>query len=107
MKAARSHHREGGMAMVRKCSHCLKDFTPNGLAREETRGMEAERKAMGLEGVLFRYYVCSSCGADSILVEIKPLEGESAEAFKRRRDDLERVINQVHGRAVEAVLVAK
>jgi hypothetical protein len=93
--------------MIRKCTHCQKDFTPGELAREESKGMEAERKAMGLEGVLFRYYSCSSCGHACIFVDIRGLEGESAEAFRQRRADLEAVINQAHGQGIEAVLVAK
>jgi hypothetical protein len=41
--------------MNRKCSTCQKDFTPDELSREESKGMESQRKSMGLEGVLFRY----------------------------------------------------
>jgi len=58
----------------RNCSHCGKEFTPRELAREESRGMEAERKALGLEGVLFRYYACSGCGHADIFLDVRPLE---------------------------------
>jgi hypothetical protein len=94
--------------MKRKCLRCQKDLTPDELSREETKGMEAERKAKGLEGVLFRYYTCSACGNGCIFVDIHPLEGESDEAFNRRRDELDAAISQVHANdGVEAVLVDK
>jgi hypothetical protein len=94
--------------MKRKCSHCQKDFTPIELSREESRGMEAERKAMGLEGVLFRYYSCSACGNACIFLDIHALEGESDATFRRRRDELDAAISQVHANnGVEAVLVEK
>jgi hypothetical protein len=93
--------------MQRKCSHCHKDFTTQELAREESKGMEAERKALGLEGVLFRYYTCSACGGADIFVDIHPLAGETDRAFRRRRDELEAAVRQVHGEGVEAVLVER
>jgi hypothetical protein len=93
--------------MKRKCSHCQKDFTPQELSREESRGLEAERKALNLEGVLFRYYTCSGCGYADIFVDVHPLDGESEETFHRRRDELETTIRQLHGEKVEVVLVER
>src|SRR6266478_9462662 len=52
--------------MLRDCAHCHRPFEPQDLAREESKGMEAERKALGLRGVLFRYYVCPECGYSDI-----------------------------------------
>src|ERR1700730_4829450 len=54
--------------MLRDCTHCHRPFEPQDLAREESKGMEAERKALGLRGVLFRYYVCPECGYADIFV---------------------------------------
>jgi hypothetical protein len=93
--------------MLRKCSKCHKEFTPQELAREETKGMEAERKALGLQGVLFRFYTCSACGTADIFVEILPLEGESDEAFRRRREELESTIRGLRGDGVDVVVVEK
>jgi len=93
--------------MMRKCSHCQKEFTPQELSREESKGMEAERKALGLEGVLFRYYTCSACGYADIFMDIHPLAGESEEAFQKRKADLEAASRQLHGERVEVVLVAR
>ena len=93
--------------MMRKCTHCHKDFTPQELAREESKGLEAERKALGLEGVLFRYYTCSACGYADIFVDIHPLEKESEEAFQQRRSELENAIRQLNGERVEVVLVPR
>ena len=47
--------------MIRECTQCHRPFTPKDLAKEESKGMEAERKARGLEGLLFRYYTCPAC----------------------------------------------
>ena len=44
--------------MQRRCTNCARVFTGRDLAKQLTQGMEAERKALGLEGVLFRYYDC-------------------------------------------------
>jgi len=93
--------------MLRKCSKCQKDFTPAELSREESRGMEAERKALGLQGVLFRYYACSACGTADIFVDVHPLPGETDEAFRKRRDELEATVKQMQGNGVEVVLVER
>jgi hypothetical protein len=93
--------------MMRKCSHCQKEFTPQELSRAESKGMEAERKTLGLEGVLFRYYTCSACGYADIFVDVHPLAGESEEAFHQRRAELEKTIRQLHGERVEVVLVER
>lgn len=93
--------------MMRTCSHCHKEFTPRELSREDSKGLEAERKALGLEGVLFRYYTCSACGLADIFVDIHPLEGESDEAFRRRRDELEATVKEMEGEGVNVVLVAR
>ena len=91
--------------MLRKCTRCHKDFTPQELSREETKGMEAQRRALGLEGVLFLYYTCSACAHADIFVDLHPLDGETDEAFRRRRDELEAVINGLEGEGVDVVLV--
>jgi hypothetical protein len=93
--------------MKRECSQCHKPFTPQELSREESKGLEAERKASGLHGVLFRYYTCSRCGTADIFVDIHPLEGETDEAFRRRRDELQAAVCQLHGEGVRVVLVEK
>jgi hypothetical protein len=69
--------------------------------------MEAERKALGLEGVLFRYYTCSGCGNADIFVDVLPLPEESEEQFRVRRDELEAAIRQLHGAEVAVVLVER
>jgi hypothetical protein len=93
--------------MMRACTCCRKAFVPRELLREETKGMEAERKARGLEGVLFRYYVCSACGHADIFVDVHPVEGEADGDFRRRRDDLEESVRQLHAEGVEVVLVER
>jgi hypothetical protein len=91
---------------LRKCSHCGKNYTPQELASEESKGMEADRKAVGLGGVLFRYYCCSACGHGDIFIDIHPLPGESDEDF-RRRDELEATVREVHAEGVAISLVER
>ena len=93
--------------MMRTCSHCGKGFTPQELSREDSKGLEAERKALGLEGVLFRYYTCSACGRADIFVDILPLDGEFEEDFHRRREELEAALRHLQGDGVEVVVRAR
>jgi hypothetical protein len=93
--------------MIRTCSPCEKEFTPQELSREDSKGLEAERKALGLVGVLFRYYTCSACGQADIFVDVLPLEGELEEDFRRRREDLEASIQQLEGDGVEVIVRAR
>jgi hypothetical protein len=93
--------------MKRECSQCHKPLTPQELSREESRGMEAERRASGLQGVRFSYFVCSGCGTADIFVDVHPIEGETDEEFRRRRDELQGAVRQLHGDGVEVVLVEK
>jgi hypothetical protein len=92
---------------MRECSHCHKVLTPSELAREESKGMEAERKALGLQGVRFLYYNCSDCDYADIFVDVHPLIGETAEAFRWRRRELEATVRQLHADHVEVVVTAK
>jgi hypothetical protein len=91
--------------MKRECTRCRRPFAPVDLAREESKNMEADRKAAGLEGVRFVYYRCPDCGTDDIFVDILQLEGEGDEDFGRRRDEMEAVVRQLHAPRVEAVVV--
>jgi hypothetical protein len=93
--------------MLRKCSNCHKEFTPEELARPESREMEAQRKELGLRGVLFRYYTCSACGFADIFVDVHHLSGESDDAFHHRKEELEETIHGLHGERVEVVLVER
>lgn len=93
--------------MMRLCSQCGKEFTPQELDREDSKGMESERKARGLEGVLFRYYTCSACGRADIFVDVLPLEGESEGEFRRRKEELEATLKQLEGEGVEVVVSAR
>jgi len=92
---------------MRECSHCHKPLSPQELAREESAGMEAERKALGLQGVRFLYYNCTGCGYADIFVDIHPLEGETHDAFRQRRRELETTVRQLHADRVEVVVTEK
>jgi hypothetical protein len=66
--------------------------------------MEAERKALGLGGVLFRYYDCPACGHADVFVDVGRLPDEEQDDFFRRRRALEEVLRGLHGEQVEVVL---
>src|SRR5438552_2870481 len=89
---------------MRECSHCHELLTPKDLAKEESKGMEAERRALGLRGVRFLYYNCSNCGYADIFVDVHPVSGEPMERFRQRRQDLESTVRQLHAERVEIVL---
>jgi hypothetical protein len=91
--------------MTRECTSCQREFSAYDLDREETLGMEAERKALGLTGVLFRFYTCPACGQNDIFVDLRPLPGETEKDFHARRQDLERVVTGLHAEAEEGVKV--
>ena len=93
--------------MMRLCSKCAKEFTPQELDREDSKGLESERKALGLEGVLFRYYSCSACGQADIFVDVLPLDGESEGEFCQRREELETTLQQLEGEGVAVVVSAR
>ena len=69
--------------------------------------MEADSKNLGLEGVLFRYYACSGCGKDSIFVDVHPLEGESTDEFRVRKEELESAIDRLRARQADVTLVER
>jgi hypothetical protein len=90
--------------MLRQCTQCQRPYTSHDLAKEESKGMEAERKAQGLEGMLFRYYTCPACNRADIFVDLSPVQGETAEDFQRRRAALEETVAKLRADAVAVVL---
>jgi hypothetical protein len=93
--------------MMRECSHCHRPFTRDDFVKEESKGMEAERKALGLEGVKFLYYTCPDCAQAEIFVDVHPLEEETIEAFEARRGELEAVVQQMHSDKVSVTLTER
>jgi hypothetical protein len=90
--------------MMRVCSHCGRPFTAQDFVKEESRNMEADRKAWGLEGVRFVYYTCPVCSYADIFLDIHHQQGESQENFEKRRMALESAVRQMHGEQVEVIL---
>jgi len=93
--------------MMRECLSCHAPFTPADLAKDVSKGIETERKALGVQGVLFRCYLCSRCGHENLFVDLHPLPGESHEDFKRRRDELEATIREAPHPGVDVAMVQK
>ncbi len=82
--------------MQRECTHCNRPFTPRDLVREESKNMEADRKAAGLTGVRFLYYACPACGGADIFVDLLPRHDETRAQFRRRRAEMEEVVRRLH-----------
>ena len=93
--------------MQRECRHCHRHFTPGDLVKDLSKEIEAARKAQGVEGVHFRCYACSHCGKDNLFVDVQPLEGESADAYRTRKAEVEAAVGEVHPQGAEVVLVEK
>jgi hypothetical protein len=101
------YHQTSEATMHRFCAHCYREFTPADFVKEESREMEAERRAHGLEGVRFLYYRCPDCDFADIFVDIHPLPGEGDEQFQRRRDALEVAARKIHAQDVKIVLMER
>jgi hypothetical protein len=92
--------------MKRECTSCRRSFVPVDLAREESRGMESQRKAAGLQGVRFLYYHCPGCGSNDIFVDVLPREGESSEEFETRRAAMEEAARALHADQLDVVVTS-
>jgi hypothetical protein len=93
--------------MQRECSQCQRRFAPEDFVKEDSKNMEAERKALGLEGVRFLYYTCPDCGRHAIFLDLHHLEGESPEEFNRRRAELESAVGEVPADHVAVVITER
>ena len=69
--------------------------------------MEAQRRALGLDGVRFLYYSCQHCGHADIFVDVHPVDGESIDDFFARREELEAAIKQTHGDNIAVTLTQR
>jgi hypothetical protein len=70
------------------CDHCQRRLTEKDLLERESQCMEAERAALDLEGVRFRYYSCPHCGHDNLFLEIVQLPGETGQDRLCRKEAL-------------------
>lgn len=95
--------------MDRECTRCRRPFAAADLCRDESKGMEAERKAAGLAGVRFLYYHCPACDADDIFVDVLPVDGEDHADYLKRRDAMEAAVRQLYDGSAktEAVVVTR
>lgn len=93
--------------MQRHCAHCQQALTPRDFHKEESKDMERERKARGLDGMRFLYYACSQCGHTDIFVELHHLPEETDEAFQQRRQELEATARQLHAEGSEVVVAVR
>ena len=91
--------------MHRTCTRCARSFTPGDLVKAESKNMEAERKAAGLDGIRFLYYRCNACEIDDVFVDILPREGEPAEEYRMRRENMEVAVRTLHADRTDYVVV--
>ncbi len=91
--------------MMRQCTRCGRAFAPNDLAREESRGMESERKEVGLTGVRFLYYRCAGCGVEDIFIDVLPLGGESPDDYATRHAAMLTAARGLHAEKTDVVVV--
>ena len=92
--------------MDRTCTRCHRPFGAGDLVRSVSKGMEADRKAAGLEGICLLDYRCPECRTDSIFVDILPRDGEEVEQYLERMREMEQLVRGLHAERVDAVTVA-
>lgn len=90
--------------MRRECSDCGRAYEPPNLDWEQSRGLEADRKAAGLVGVRFLAYRCP-CGAADVFVDVLPLPDEFAEDFDRRKAAMEEAVRRLPAGGAHARVV--
>jgi len=90
--------------MMRFCSGCRRQFTPQDLDKEESKEMEGKRRDLGLEGARFLYYQCPDCKQIDIFVHVLPLDGESEERLHARRAALESAAQSIHKARLDVVV---
>jgi hypothetical protein len=99
----------GGEATImnRQCSRCQRTFTRDDFIREESRNLEADRKEARLDGVHFFDYRCPACGNEDVFLDVVRLGGESAEAFKARKAELEATAGRIRAERLGVVVVER
>jgi hypothetical protein len=90
--------------MMRQCTRCGRAFAPGDLARDESRGMESERKEVGLLGVRFLYYRCAGCAAEDIFIDVLPRDGESAADYATRHAAMLAAARGLHAEKTDVVV---
>lgn len=93
--------------MQRECTRCHRPFTREDFVKDESKGLEADRKAAGLKGVYFHDYRCPDCGTEAVFLDVSRLDGETDGEYRSRRETLEAGVKRVQAEAIEVVVVAK
>jgi hypothetical protein len=90
--------------MRRQCLTCGRPLAASDLAREQSRHMEADRKAAGLAGVRFLCYRCP-CGTDDVFVDVLPRDGELVDDFNSRVGQMREAVGRLPAPGVAAQVV--
>jgi hypothetical protein len=90
--------------MLRECSNCHRPFTRQDFFKDESRHLEADRKAAGLAGLRFFDYRCPGCGTEDVFVDVCRLESETDEEYAARRKTLEASVRVVQAPSIEVIV---
>ncbi len=93
--------------MLRKCTRCGRPFEKQDFVKDESKYLESERRAAGLQGVHLYDYLCPDCGTEDVFVDVVRQEGETDTGYQARKAALEAGVERVQGEAVEVVVVEK
>src|SRR4051812_25787242 len=93
--------------MQRGCTNCHRAFTREDFVKDESKELEADRRAAGLRGVHFFDYRCPECGTEDVFLDVFRLNGETDEAFRSRKDSLEAGVKRMQDVAIGVVVVEK
>ena len=77
------------------CCACQTKLGRVDVLEEQSREMEAARRALGLEGIHFRYYCCPRCGHDNVFLVLTPLPGETHQELGERKSALAAEVGSV------------
>lgn len=71
--------------MLRECTGCGRPFERQDLVKDESKHLESERRAAGLQGVHFFDYLCPRCGNEDDFVDVLRQEGETDAGYQARK----------------------
>lgn len=93
--------------MQRGCTNCHRPFTRQDFVKNESKDLEADRRAAGLQGVHFFDYRCPDCGTEDVFVDVFRLNGETDEEYRTRKESLESGVKRVQAEEIDVVVVEK
>lgn len=93
--------------MLRQCTRCGRPFERRDFVKDESKHLETERRAAGLQGVHFFDYLCPRCGTEDVFVDVVRQEGETDAAYQARKESLEAGVRRAQVEAIEVVVAER